>query len=33
MTLLTNDTLTPLAVKAAKSIVKYVYNREIQNIS
>ena len=25
--------LTPLAVKAAKSIVKYVYNREIQNIS
>ena len=33
MTLLTNDTLDTLAVKAAKRIVKYVYNREIQNIS
>ena len=36
MTLLTNDTLDTLdtlAVKATKSIVKYVYNREIHDIS
>ena len=33
MTLLTNDTLDTFGCKAAKSIVKYIYNREIQNIS